>query len=94
MGLSGLGIVLQCERLLVLFPVRARAWVVELVRSVPSQGTYKRQPIMFLSPIDVPVPLFLSLSTPLSKNKKIKSLKKKEVAEPSYNPTPGHLRLR
>ena len=49
---------------------------------------------MFLSPIDVPVPLFLSLSTPLSKNKKIKSLKKKEVAEPRYNPTPGHLRLR
>ena len=40
--LSLLGVVLQTKRLLVRFPIRARAWV---VGSVPSWGRCKRQPV-------------------------------------------------
>ena len=51
--LSWLGIVLQGERLLVQFPVRAHAWVAGLLHS---QGIDERQAI------DVFLPLFLSLA--------------------------------
>ena len=67
--LSGLGAGLQTKRSLVRFPVRAHAWV---VNQVPSRGHDARgnHTLMFLS-------LSFSLPSPLSKNKQIKSLKKK-----------------
>ena len=55
--LSWLGVVPQSERLLVRFLVRSYAWV---VGSVPGVGAPTRgDRLMFLSHIDVSLPLFL-----------------------------------
>ena len=60
--ISGLRASLRTKGSLVGFPVRAHAWVVGLV---PSGGHVTGNPTL----------MFLSLSSPLSKNKLIKSLK-------------------
>ena len=68
---SGLSASLQTERLLVRFPVRARAWVAGHVSSYRHvRGNWW----VYLSHINVPLPLFLP--SLLSKNKQIKSFKK------------------
>ena len=67
MWLSWLSIVLQTERLLVRFLVRAHVWVVGLVLS---QGVCKRKPITIS--LSVSPPPF-----PLSKINKIKKLNNK-----------------
>ena len=54
--LSGLSIGLQAERLLVRFPVRAYAMV---AGQVPSWGHVRGNYLMFLSHINVSLPLFL-----------------------------------
>ena len=63
MWLSELSACLWTERLLVQFVVRANAWVVGWV---PGLGPASGNQLMFLSHIDVSLPLFFPLS-PLSK---------------------------
>ena len=68
--LSGLSAILQTERSLVQFPVRARAWV---VGQVPSWGGVRGNQFMYLSCMC----LSLSFSPlPLSVNKNLKEKKK------------------
>ena len=71
--LSGLSAGLWTKRSLVWFPVRARALV---VGQVPSLRHARGNWSMNLSHIDISLPLFLP-PFPLSKNKWIKSLKKR-----------------
>ena len=54
--LSGLNTGLQSERLLVRFPVRAHGWV---MGQVPSWRRARGNKLMFLSHVDVSLPLFL-----------------------------------
>ena len=61
--LSGLNVIPQTKRSLVRFPVRAHAWV---AGQVPGWGHVRGNQSMFLSHIDISLPLFLSPS-PLSK---------------------------
>ena len=68
------GMVLQTKRSLVRFLARAQAWV---VGSVPGWGCARGSPLMFLSHVDVSLPLFLSPCLPLSL--KIKSQKKRKA---------------
>ena len=74
MWLSGLSAGLQNKGSLVLFPVRAQAWV---VGQLPSRGHLRgNHTLMFFS-------LSFSLLSPLSKNKLIKYFfKKRKVGEP------------
>ena len=70
--LSGLSARLGAKGLLVSLPGRAHAWV---AGQVPSRGCRRgNHALMFLS-------LSLSLPPPLSKNKKIKNLKKDKCTE-------------
>ena len=61
-----LGIVLQSERSLVQFPVRAQAWVAVWV---PGQGKYRRQPYQCFSLTTMFLSLSSSFPSPLSKDK-------------------------
>ena len=67
MWLSGLSAGLQTKRWLVLFPVRARAWV---AGQVPCWGGMRVSQSMFLSHTDVSLPLFLPPFPTLLKEKK------------------------
>ena len=64
--LSGLSTSLQTEGSPVWFPVRAHAWV---AGQVPSWGLARGNWSMYLSRIDVSLPLFLPTFPSLSKNK-------------------------
>ena len=70
MQLSGLGAILYTRMSWVQFPVRAQAWV---SGQAPHWGRVRGNLSMFLSHVDVSLPLFL-LPFPFSENKWIKSL--------------------
>ena len=82
--LSGLGVILQSLRSPVQFPVRAHAWVAAwFLVGVHAKGNRW----VFLS-------LSLALPSPLSKNKEIKSLKRKERMLQYVNKVVSQLCLR